>query len=205
LRYTGVLNDLLVEEGEYVSIGTPVAEIVETATSTATATEEPTDVPTPTDAPPTPTDAPTPTEEPVEPTASPTIPPTATSAEPTNTAVPPTATTEPAPTATEPPELGVAITGIALEGSTYVVSYETYGYTEQLPGMHVHFFFNTVPPEQAGVPGNGPWFLYGGPRPFTGYTTADRPAGATQMCALVANADHSVVAGSGNCWNLPDA
>ncbi len=58
--------------------------------------------------------------------------------------------------------------------------------------MHVYFFFNTVPPEQAGVPGGGLWILYGGPRPLTEYTVGDRPAHATQMCALIAIEDHSV-------------
>jgi hypothetical protein len=85
----------------------------------------------------------------------------------------------------------------------YVVEYETYGYTEKLPGMHVHFFFNTVPPEQAGSPGAGPWIVYGGPRPFTKYAVSNRPASATQMCALVANSNHSVQAKSGNCVDLP--
>ena len=55
----------------------------------------------------------------------------------------------------------------------------------------------------AGMPGSGPWILYGGPRPFTQYTANDRPAAATQMCALVANADHSIQPGSGNCYPLP--
>ena len=89
-----------------------------------------------------------------------------------------------------------------MDGDRYVVNYETFGYTEALPGNHIHFFFNTVPPAQAGVPGCGPWYLYGGPRPFTGYGTGDRGS-ASQMCALVANPDHSVIANSGNCANLP--
>jgi hypothetical protein len=83
------------------------------------------------------------------------------------------------------------------------VEYETFGYTEVLPGMHVHFFFDTVPVEQAGSPGSGPWYLYGGPRPFTKYREVDRPTNATQMCALVANANHSIIPESGNCFNLP--
>jgi serine/threonine-protein kinase len=86
----------------------------------------------------------------------------------------------------------------------YMVEYETFEYTETLPGTHVHFFFNTVPVEQAGVPGNGPWKLYGGPRPFTGYRTSDRPQNASQLCALVANPNHSVIAESGHCFPLPD-
>jgi tRNA A-37 threonylcarbamoyl transferase component Bud32 len=110
-------------------------------------------------------------------------------------------TSSPAPT--DPPSPYARINDITLDGSTYVVDYETFGYTETLPGQHVHFFFDTVPPEEAGVPGSGPWELYGGPRPFTVYTTADRPEGAQEMCALVANEDHSVIQGTGNCVPLP--
>jgi serine/threonine protein kinase len=112
-------------------------------------------------------------------------------------------TVAPTVTPTYPP-LYVRINSISVNGSNqYVVDYETFGYTEILPGQHVHFFFNTVPPEQAGMPGSGPWILYGGPRPFTKYRVSDRPANATQMCALVANSNHSVIAESGNCVDLP--
>lgn len=86
----------------------------------------------------------------------------------------------------------------------YVVDYETFEYTESLPGQHVHFYFNSVPQEQAGHPGSGPWILYGGPRPFERYHTNDRPAAATQLCIRVANADHSIQPDSGNCFILPD-
>lgn len=143
----------------------------------------------------------------VEPTAtatSTTSPPTA-----TDTEVPPTDTLEPTATITltpspsPPPEPFVLIEGVSLSGNTYVVAYETFGYTEVLPGMHVHFFFNTVPVSEAGVPGSGPWYLWGGPRPFNGYTVSDKPSGATQMCALVANADHSIQPNTGNCIDLP--
>jgi hypothetical protein len=122
----------------------------------------------------------------------------ATEAVPTETAVP---TEEPTPTV--PSEPYVRINSITIEGSQYVVEYETFGYTEVLPGDHVHFFFDTVAPANAGVPGSGPWYLYGGPRPFTGYYLGDKPAAATQMCALVANANHSIIMASGNCVDLP--
>jgi actin-like ATPase involved in cell morphogenesis len=140
-----------------------------------------------------------------EPTGSPT-----TSTEPTTPAETTTGpTTE--PTTTTPPTTTAAptgklaeITSIVLEGSTYVVSYDTTNYTEELPGFHVHFFWNTVPPTEAGVPAPGSnWFVYGGPRPFQGWTTADRPADATQMCVLVARPDHSVIQDTGNCVELP--
>jgi len=95
------------------------------------------------------------------------------------------------------------INNIYVQGNSYAVEFETFGFAPQLPGQHVHFFFDTVPPEQAGVPGNGPWKLYGGPSPFTEYGLGDRPQGATKMCVLVANPDHSVQGNTGNCYPLP--
>jgi actin-like ATPase involved in cell morphogenesis len=95
------------------------------------------------------------------------------------------------------------ITGIAITDGRYVVDYETFGYTPALPGTHMHFFFNTVSVADAGVPGAGPWFLYAGPAPFTGYKVSDKPADATQMCILVANPDHSIIPDTGNCMVLP--
>lgn len=124
--------------------------------------------------------------------------------EPTQPAAPPTETLVPAsPTPTTP---YVLITGIRIENNRYVVDYEVYNFPTS-PSLHVHMFFNTVPPEQAGSPASGPWELtwgvYGNP-PFTKYGTANRPANATQMCALVANPNHSVNLGSGNCFDLPN-
>jgi len=118
----------------------------------------------------------------------------------------PTATAEGlvTPTFAPPYTPFVRIINITIDDQQrYVVEYETYGYTEQLPGVHVHFFFNTVYQENAGVPGSGPWILYGGPRPFTGYAVKDRPDAATQMCARVANSNHSIQLDSGNCVDLP--
>ena len=90
------------------------------------------------------------------------------------------------------------------DAGNYVVEYETFEFIEELPGVHIHFFFDTVPPKEAGSPGSGPWKLYGGPRPFTGYRQNQRPEDATQLCSLVANPDHSVQPESGTCFNLPD-
>ncbi len=98
----------------------------------------------------------------------------------------------------------VVITEIRVDGPLYVVDYEVYNLD---PTQHVHIFFDTVSPEQAGAPGSGPWKLtwntYGNP-PFTQYGIANKPAGATQMCALVANKNHTVILGSGNCVFLPE-
>jgi serine/threonine protein kinase len=121
----------------------------------------------------------------------------------------------PSETATQPPEPAVIeatatspayyvqINSITRSGSQYSVQYQTIGFTEKLPWMHVRFFFNNVPAEEVGKPVSGPWIEYGGPRPFTGYGISQRPADATQMCALVANADDTTIPGSGNCMDLP--
>ena len=103
----------------------------------------------------------------------------------------------------ELPQDMARINSIDAQGDRYAVEFETFGFEPQLPDQHVHFFFDTVPPEQAGVPGGGPWKLYGGPSPFTEYGPGDRPQGATQMCVLVANPDHSVQLNTGNCFPLP--
>ncbi|MFN2184454.1 MAG: protein kinase domain-containing protein [Anaerolineae bacterium] len=108
----------------------------------------------------------------------------------------------PLPTATPSPS--VAIQQITIDQENrYVVDYLTEGFTEKLPGTHLHFFFNTFSPEQIGISGTGDRLMYGGPTPFVGYATTDRSAEATEMCVLVANPDHSVVLDSGNCFPLP--
>ena len=116
----------------------------------------------------------------------------------------PTAAPTPVPTPTPTPAGRQArITGITVSGGAYVVDYDVFGYSAALPGRHVHFFFDTVSEAEAGVPGKGPWILYAGPVPFTRYKVSDRPTGADRMCILVANSDHSVVKGTGNCVALP--
>jgi serine/threonine protein kinase len=133
-----------------------------------------------------------------------TIPPSPTNVVPTKTETP-TFTPEPTltPTATDPAGPYVRINSIRIEGGYYIVEYETFGYTEVLPGVHIHFFFNNITPENAGSGGTGPWYLWGGPRPFNGYAVGDKPADATQMCALQANANHTINLGTGNCVDLP--
>lgn len=108
------------------------------------------------------------------------------------------------PTLTAPPEPYVLIMNILSTGTYYSVEYETFGYTEILPGQHIHFFFDNISPDQAGVGGSGPWYVWGGPRPFDIYTLAERPTGASQICALVANPNHTVISDTGNCYELPE-
>ncbi len=108
----------------------------------------------------------------------------------------------------EPPQVrghvACSITAITLDAQNrYAVEYQAQGFSEQLPGTHIHFFFNTFSADQVGSTGGGNRLMYGGPSPFTGYTPADRPEGAAQLCALVALPDHSVLPDSGNCVDLP--
>lgn len=113
-----------------------------------------------------------------------------------------TATPEATTTPTTP---YVVITSITLENNKYVVNYEVANFGETK--YHVHIFFNTILPVNAGSPGSGPWKLtwgtYGNP-PFTEYGPANRPLGATQLCALVANPNHSIILNTGNCVDLPE-
>jgi hypothetical protein len=87
----------------------------------------------------------------------------------------------------------------------YVVEYETFEFIERIPcNYNVHFYFDTVTQENAGEPGSGPWIAYGGPRPFIGFAVSDRPAGASRMCIIVANSNHTIHLNSGYCVELPD-
>lgn len=110
------------------------------------------------------------------------------------------------PTATTPPEdapISISLGAVVVNADRYVVEYHVEGFEPSPTGMHMHFFFDTVPPDQAGAGGLGPYEVYAGPNPFTRFRVSDRPAGATAICALVANPDHSVRPGSGNCVALP--
>jgi hypothetical protein len=103
----------------------------------------------------------------------------------------------------------VTITGIELNGGAYEVEYEA-NFEPVIGGdaenLHIHFYFDTIGVEEAGLPGSGPWILYDVPSPFTGYGEADRPEEATQMCATVADVGHNLVSDRVfHCMDLPEA
>lgn len=157
----------------------------------------------------------TPTPSEVAQAATATPSPTSTSTPtPTPTPIPTlTPTPTPTPTPTGPPTEGlpsgryVEIVEIRQNGTTYEVDFETYNFTPVIAEgeYHVHFFWDTVPPENAGTNGPDPasWVLWGSDATFTGYTQAGRPPQATRMCALVADGAHGVTLDSGNCMGLP--
>ena len=122
---------------------------------------------------------------------------------PTPTPVP---TPVPTPTPTPTPEGRFAwINSIGISGNAYAVDFSVYHYTPDMTGgYHVHFFWDTIPPKEAGIPADHRnWILYDKPNPFKGYKVADRPKAAKKMCILVARPDHSVIQKTGNCVDLP--
>lgn len=117
------------------------------------------------------------------------------------------------------PSATVCITALSVDGDGgLVATYVTRGYTPELEPVsdHIHFYFDTAvggDERNAGTAGSGgDWRLWDGPNPFTavggdqgrtGYTMADaEAAGATQLCSIVADAQHAVIPGTGNCIAL---
>ncbi|MPY93710.1 MAG: hypothetical protein GEV08_11810 [Acidimicrobiia bacterium] len=139
-----------------------------------------------------------------------------------------TTTTTPTTVAADPcanPSGGffVCISDIRAAGDDLVVDYEALEYEPKIvaPGgleRHIHFYFPVGPmaenPENAGTggPTPGSWIIWDVPSPFRngqrqdigGYTVQNaQQVGATQLCALVADAVHTVYPGTGNCVDLP--
>jgi tRNA A-37 threonylcarbamoyl transferase component Bud32 len=143
-----------------------------------------------------------------EPTA--TSAPTATPTQvlPTETLAPgesPTPTLSPTPTV--PPGIRyVRINDIQLDSDgNYLVYFDTFEFTPQLDSYHLTFFFDTLPPEQTGSPYDTFYYMSASPPPFAKFNVSDRPEGATKICVLVANPDHTSRLDSGNCYPLPDS
>jgi molecular chaperone DnaK len=133
-------------------------------------------------------------------------------------------TTSTTPDATDttsagPPEVavgasgrGVRIDSIDLDDGRYWVRYRTAGFEPLIADdpdeHHLHLFFDTVDPELAGTntgrPDVGPWVLWDDPAVFDQYGPADRPDGADQICAMVADYLHRVELDTVSCWALPD-
>jgi molecular chaperone DnaK len=102
---------------------------------------------------------------------------------------------------------------ITVEGDHFVLEYAAVGFTPKIDDAdatshHIHFFYDTVPLAQAGSPGTGPWVLWDldedGEPFFRGYKTAEVPAGATSLCAVVATNTHALDEGAvPSCQSLP--
>lgn len=105
----------------------------------------------------------------------------------------------------------VTINSITANGDQLVATYSVAGFTPNIEGdaqsKHIHFYFDTVPISQAGQPGDGPWEVWD-VDPVTGellyrFLRSEVPAGATQLCASVANVNHGLDDHLASCRNLP--
>jgi actin-like ATPase involved in cell morphogenesis len=131
---------------------------------------------------------------------------TSTTADPATTEAPPATTGT-----TLPPGPFVQLDAVDLVDGQYQVTYRVVGFeasTEDPDALHLHFFFDTIEPENAGTNGEPPgdWDLTGNPDTFvTKYGPEDKGS-ATQMCSAVATFEHEVhLRGTttGNCVDLP--
>jgi hypothetical protein len=100
----------------------------------------------------------------------------------------------------------VSITDIQIDGQAhYAVDFEVAHFEPAYPGgTHIHFYWDTFSESDVGIGGEANRLSHGGPSPFAGFLASDRPEGAKRLCAVVAVPDHTVIPGSGNCFDLPD-
>ena len=110
------------------------------------------------------------------------------------------------------------ITELALDGDRYVANYVTEGFDPLIfvdgeqgtpDDKHVHFFFNTTEPANAGTNGSPPgvWTIWdrlpgGGELRFDDLTVADA-GDATQMCVLVADLSTASKQTAATAWTFP--
>ncbi len=105
----------------------------------------------------------------------------------------------------------VFIDSIEPEGDMIVVRYTTTGYEPELDppdsNKHVHFYFDTVPVDQAGIyAATTNWIAYdtddNGEKIYR-FAAATIPDGATKLCASVANINHGLDDLVQDCEALP--
>jgi molecular chaperone DnaK len=118
-----------------------------------------------------------------------------TSDDPTTTPAPAT-TAAPAPY--PPGTRRTELTGISVVDGVYEVTYDTVNFEPLIADYHVHFHWNTFAPESVGTASDpiGEWIVWDlddqGRKVFDQFRPDAIPAGATQICAVVADANHAV-------------
>jgi actin-like ATPase involved in cell morphogenesis len=111
--------------------------------------------------------------------------------------------TDGAPTCASSSGRCAVIDDLTADGDEFVVTYSTLGFEPLIDGddtdHHLHFFFDNVPVEEAGTPGEGPWTIWDldpeGNKVFRStdlLPNDDFPTDATELCVVVANHDHSL-------------
>ena len=80
----------------------------------------------------------------------------------------------------------------------YEITYETINFEPLIADHHLHFHWNTFAPGSVGTTSDpiGEWIVWDlddqGRKVFDQFSPSEIPAGATQICAVVANASHAV-------------
>jgi len=88
----------------------------------------------------------------------------------------------------------VQIVTVQVKEGIVKVDFKTTGFAPSVNGQKIRFYYNTMNPKLQG-------FDYAGTSPLVG--RYDRPAAATELCAIVVTADYEVRNGTGNCVKLP--
>lgn len=99
----------------------------------------------------------------------------------------------------------VKLLGVATRAGRYIVAYATLGFTPDLYGIRVRFYFDGEDPAQVGpgveeVPAE-PGQVSDGI--FSGFTVRSRPTGARAICAIGVQPDGSLILESRDCVALP--
>ena len=177
--------------GEDASPTPAIAAITDTPAPTEAPTEQPA------------TDTPVPTAEDTAtaPAADATEPPAAPTEDTTPQATATRRPTQPPPTAV--PFQGVQLTNIREEDGNYVIDYRIVGFALAPIGVHLHFYFNNITENDAGIGGTGPYIEYDGLPPFVYEAPDETPFGATQVCAVMAGRLHQIRPGSSSCIDIP--
>ena len=99
---------------------------------------------------------------------------------------------------------------ITREGDTFIARYTTVGYDPKLQGgpesRHVHFYFDTLPVDQAGIPAPPNWVAYDTDEDgnlIYRFEASSVPPGATELCVSVANVNHGLDDHLQHCVALP--
>lgn len=124
----------------------------------------------------------------------------------------PPSTSAPTPAPTDPPATDSAsapppyppetrrgeLTGITVVDGVYEITYDTINFEPLIADYHLHFHWNTFAPGSVGTASDpiGEWIVWDlddqGRKVFDQFSPTAIPAGATQICAVVADSSHAV-------------
>jgi actin-like ATPase involved in cell morphogenesis len=111
---------------------------------------------------------------------------------------PPTTDPAPAPPPYPPETRRTELTGITVVDGVYEITYDTINFEPLIADYHVHFHWNTFAPGSVGTASDpiGEWIVWDlddqGRKVFDQFSPNAIPAGATQICAIVADSSHAV-------------